>query len=86
MTKGEIVSRDAHRKRYKVVFTLEAVGKKRKHPVVGTVVSRTDFLLMIESADGTPIPDGEYDLHPEADKNIYHVVKSDQEWNLLPGA
>lgn len=84
MNKGVLISRTDPSKKYDVVFDISAKRALKKQRVTGAVAAgKTHVSLTIESADGTAIPDGDYDLHPEGDKTVYGVNKSGNSWTLI---
>jgi hypothetical protein len=83
MTSGVLVSRNASRQRFNVRFDLRFSMSTKHHPIPGVPVGKLDVQLTIQSAGGSVIPDGDYDLRPEGSIYFYHVQKVGSDWTLI---
>jgi hypothetical protein len=65
-----------------VTFDLRVAVSTRRRPVAGIPIGKRDSHVTVKSADGKSIPDGEYDLHPDERKMVFHVINSGGHWSL----
>ena len=81
MAKGKLISK-ADGAEYEVDFTLTTFANVKKEPATGTVAAgRRRFRLTV--ASDKPIPDGDYELHPEGSTVGYNVRKSGESWSVV---
>jgi hypothetical protein len=67
---------------HEVEFTLTTSSNLKREPVTGTVAAgKRTHQLTVESDQ--PIPDGEYELHPEGTKDVFNVTKSGDSWSVV---
>lgn len=81
MAKGNLISK-ADGTEYEVEFNLTTSANLKKEPVTGTVAAgKRTHHLTVDSDE--PIPDGEYELHPEGTKDVFNVTNSGDRWSVV---
>jgi len=84
MIRATLVSTKDPSQQFKVEFSLKVDYHLKRHPVTRVTSStKTEVELTIKSVDGKPIPDDDYELHPEDRKDVIRVRKSGHKWTAL---
>lgn len=84
MTSAVLASSANPEKQVRVDFSMKVDCHLNRHPVTGASAgTKTDLELKVQSVDGKPLPDGDYELRPEGTKDMIRVRKSANLWTPL---